>query len=120
MCVWAQWGSKSVPGSPHDPPVVCKCKITTKSAICDGRVDELEYQVHSIEQKKNSLCSKTVKSNVTPPHCEAAIGIHNKPSIVPETRDHKVFKKIQFENSNSNSVTAARSNVGAIKSSFCR
>ena len=66
MCVWAQWGSKSVPGSPHDPPVVCKCKITTQSAICDGRVDELEYQVHSIEQKKNSLCSKTVKSNVTP------------------------------------------------------
>jgi hypothetical protein len=67
MCVWAQWGSKSVPGSPHDPPGECKCKITTQNAICDGRVDELEYQAHSIEQqKKNSLCSKTVKSNVTP------------------------------------------------------
>jgi hypothetical protein len=51
--VWAQWSSKSAPGSPHDPPVVCNYKITTQGAIRAGRVDELEYLPHARDQKKN-------------------------------------------------------------------
>ena len=59
-----------------------------------GRVDELEYLLHAREQNKNSLCSKTVKSNVTPSiTAKRPMGLMTiKASFLKVvSRDHKVF-----------------------------